>query len=671
MKPRLFALLLVLVLLGLGAAIAVHPLYLDAQQVTPTPSLLFLPLVMRNHPSSQEWTQFAHDAQRTGYNPQSVPTPWRWKWSWNGPDAAGQVPAGKFRLPRNSQPVTGGGRVYIAAGARGVYALSNANGQVLWNRNDIGAINSTPAYDPAQDALFVVSANGRLYRLNAANGQTLGQFDAGATSPLPLPPALAGDSVYFSMGSAVFALNKDTLAQHWAYNAGSPVHTPPAYSPGTQTVIVVSQDLYVHAINAGNGAQRWRVKPTRLQPGDPGGDSDYAQAANGWPVIAEEHGLVFVRYRLDWQTLWRWGLQSTNAQMRAFLQNNPDEQPLFALRLSDGSPAFIPNVGNGGFGDGDYMPMGPLPVVKPFPDGSEVAYVVMRGNPCLQAPCDSRWDSRLGEMVLDDTTVPGYGAGYVRYMTNTFFPTDEQAFLTMAGDHIFPAHWEAGIAHQITDRSNSRGDSASNPILVSNLPHIATSQDADVCGSGFLPGHYCAVGLSNTREWPGGFYIYWQEGAVYDRYWSEYAAWVVSNDTLYFVSTDGAVVALEQGSPNTAQAALLPVRFRSPEVSLPAPARPLAPDETWSYVGQEVTVQGQLADVFNNGKAVYLTFREPHQGAFIVRILRDAWDNFPIAPENLYTVGQTVRVRGKLDWYQGAPVIYVTRPEQIELIAGR
>ncbi|MGQ9794711.1 MAG: hypothetical protein ACUVSF_13665, partial [Anaerolineae bacterium] len=73
----------------------------------------------------------------------------------------------------------------------GVYALSHANGQALWNRNDIGDINSTPAYDPAQDALFVVSANGRLYRLNAANGQTLGEFNANAASPLPLPLALA------------------------------------------------------------------------------------------------------------------------------------------------------------------------------------------------------------------------------------------------------------------------------------------------------------------------------------------------------------------------------------------------------------------------------------------------------------------------------------------------
>ncbi|MER3457429.1 MAG: hypothetical protein C4309_01070, partial [Chloroflexota bacterium] len=63
-----------------------------------------------------EWTQFAHDAQHTSYTDQVVPTPWRWKWAWNGPDPNGAVSPGKFGLPRNVQPITGGGRVYIAAG---------------------------------------------------------------------------------------------------------------------------------------------------------------------------------------------------------------------------------------------------------------------------------------------------------------------------------------------------------------------------------------------------------------------------------------------------------------------------------------------------------------------------------------------------------------------------
>jgi outer membrane protein assembly factor BamB len=51
------------------------------------------------------------------------------------------------------------------------------------------------------------------------------------------------------MGNSVFAVNKNTMTQIWKYTANSPVHTPPAYSPSRDRVVVVTQDLYVHAID--------------------------------------------------------------------------------------------------------------------------------------------------------------------------------------------------------------------------------------------------------------------------------------------------------------------------------------------------------------------------------------------------------------------------------------
>jgi outer membrane protein assembly factor BamB len=510
---------------------------------------------------NSEWTQHAHDAQRTSYTNQVVALPWRWKWAWNGPTSSGGISSGKFGLPRNSQPVTGGGRVYIAAGSRGVYALNNANGSVVWNRTFGSAVNSTPAYDPDTNALFVVAANGTLYKLNSATGATVGQFSSDSSSDLPLPPAVISDRVFFSMGTRVYAINKQTMTQLWAYNAGAAVHTPPAYSPSRNRVIVVTEDLYVHAIDNATGTQVWRVKPTPRTGGDPGeNNTNVAEVKYGWPVIAEGHGYVLVKLRLDWHALWVFGpWPPDNATMRSNLQSRPEYQALFVLDLDDGSVPFIANVGHAGFGDGGYLPMGPQPVVKRYPNGDELVYTVIRGSDCDRndPACDGRWDSSFGEMVLDDTTVPGYLAGYVRFIRNTFFPTDEQAYVSMAGNYMFGGHWEAGIAHEITDRSPSRGTFA-NPIVTTDLPHIATSQDFDVCGTGFSSTHYCDQGLVNTRNWPAGFYIYWQQGNVYDQYWSEYATWVVSNDTIYFVSTDGAVVALE-GSTSSSTGAIFRV----------------------------------------------------------------------------------------------------------------
>ena len=113
-----------------------------------------------------EWSQHAHDAQHTSYTDQIVPTPWRWKWSWNGPNSTGGISTDKIYypgssnfttpgLPRNVQPITGGGKVYIAAGVYGIYALNeiDTNGDsfadVLWNVNPVasGGFYSTPAYD--------------------------------------------------------------------------------------------------------------------------------------------------------------------------------------------------------------------------------------------------------------------------------------------------------------------------------------------------------------------------------------------------------------------------------------------------------------------------------------------------------------------------------------------
>jgi hypothetical protein len=103
----------------------------------------------------------------------------------------------------------------------------------------------------------------------------------------------------------------------------------------------------------------------------------------GWPVIADGAGVVLVKLRLPWSTLWvDW--PQTNAAIRQFLTQNPQHQALYVLRLSDGVSPYIANIGHGGYGDGDYLPMGPQPVVKRFPNGKEVVYTVVRAKACVR-----------------------------------------------------------------------------------------------------------------------------------------------------------------------------------------------------------------------------------------------------------------------------------------------
>jgi outer membrane protein assembly factor BamB len=679
MKLKVFVLSLFLVLLGMSSVIATHSPRLTAQ-ATPTPLPLYLPLVLRAHPAagaSQEWTQHAHDAQHTGYTAQVVPHPWRLRWIWNGVDASGgvqKVTTGGS-LPRNVQPVTGGGRVYIAAGVDGVFALSETTGQQLWQQSGIGAVRSTVAYDPDTQAVFAVSAGGILYKLRASDGTVLGQFAAGQSSDLPLPPAVISDRVLFSMGNLVYAVNKQTMQPIWSYHAGATVAVPPAYSPSRDLVIVASEpDLYVHAIRNSDGVRQWRVRPVHPSRSF----EDPTEYRYGWPVIAESAGYVLIKVRLDWQVLWRdW--PQTNGEMRQMLVQNPGEQALFVLDLDDGNVPYIANVGHGGYGDSGYLPMGTQPVVKRLPDGKEVVYLIIRARHAY----DSRWDSHFGEMVLDNTTVSGLTGGDVRFIafdwppgySNPYLLTDEQPNVSMAGDYLFGGHWEAGFALQILDRSDARG-SFTNKITSQRLSTVATSQDyTGACA--FSASHYCASGLTNTREYDFGFYIYYNQGAVYDQYWSEYATWVVSNDNVYFRSCDGAIVALTSGNPQSATrnpqnvirngryAAASPETYQ-PIASSPAAVIPYTQARVWA--GRTVTVTGTLRYVFNNGKQVLLGFSDPHQGSFKAIIRQADWASFGGPPERLYRAGQRVEVVGRIAWYQGDPAVYVTAPEQIRVL---
>ncbi|MBK9140389.1 MAG: PQQ-binding-like beta-propeller repeat protein [Verrucomicrobia bacterium] len=620
--------------------------------------------------ANSNWWQHAHDAQRTGYAPAAPSPPWRWAWQWNGSDAQGRVVPGKMLLPRNVQPILAEGRVYIAAGTNGVFALSETNGAVLWQVRPGGAMNSTPAYDPVTRALFAVSGNGRLYKLSPTNGTTLAECGLGTPSDLPLPPALVSGRLFASMGRQVLALDPVSLRTNWLYDAGSTVHTPPAYSARHGCVVVCTADLHVHAIRNRDGTRLWRVKPGPHTP-----DAHHT-FAHGWPVIAEQHGLVLLRQRIHWDYLWLnpdpFGVPD-NATIRARLDAQPRARCHYALRLEDGTIAFHINNGAGGFGDGGYLPLGSMPVVRVFPDGREVALNFIRGD----GRYDARWDSHFGEILLDNETVPGLQAGDVRWIRhgNTpadddFLLTDEQPFLSAAGDYLFGSHWLVTYALHVQDRSPARGSFA-NKITTTKLPWFIVSQGA--CGPcAFSPTHYCAPSLNEDpgcgRNYAGGFYVCHGVGGptpVHDRFWTEYGCVVGLADKLIVRDTTGALFCLVSGDPAT-----VPPHGATRRAGGDTTAGGVS-HEAGAIVPEPVTREGELRYVFNNGKQVLLAFAQPHRGQFKALIPREAWAAFPGLGTAMgrdraerYREGQHVRVTGRLTWYQGDPAVVVTCPDQ-------
>ncbi|QQS44046.1 PQQ-binding-like beta-propeller repeat protein [Candidatus Roizmanbacteria bacterium] len=643
---------------------------------------------------SNEWTQFALNAQRTAYTSVEVPTPWKWKWSWNGANASGGVVSGKMSLPRNVQPVTGGGRVYVAAGSNGVYALKSSDGSVVWNQRTGATINSTVAYDAQTSSVFAVGTNGVLYKLNAANGQVTSSYNPNASSIFPLPPLILDNIVIYSMGNGIHAVNKATMERQWYYDAGVAIDTPPTYAANRKMIIAGARDLYFHGVNAATGARVWRVRPTIRTEFPSSGtygrtamSNNQAEVAYGWPVVSEANDIVLVTYRLDWNTIWTWSpWPTTNAAMRQNLLSNPGQQAVFALSLSTGQEAFKVNMTGGGFGDGDYLPMGPMPIVKTEANGNEVAYAMIRGD--NRTGFDGRDDSKFGELVLNGSTVSGYEAGDVRFIAYNNFgwpdgtglsnmPTDEAPYLSMAGNYLFGAHWMAGKGLIIENRDSSKGTFGS-PITSRSLPHIVNSTNASATANcTFSSSHYCTADTlyqeGDRRSFDGpGFYIYHgsYSPAVYDQYWVDYASWVISDRIILFRSTDGAVVALESGNPlakDTEGAANIAGVQSDAKENIEVSGPAIIPiDSTLSFVGQNKTVEGTIVDVFDNKKAVYITFARPHSGTFLARIRDEAYDKLKGEAMKKYHGNMKVRITGTIDMYKGDPVIYITDLNQIQ-----
>lgn len=104
-----------------------------------------------------------------------------------------------------------------------------------------------------------------------------------------------------------------------------------------------------------------------------------------------------------------------------------------------------------------------------------------------------------------------------------------------------------------------------------------------------------------------------------------------------------------------------------------APAETALPVISWQeadrYVDQDVVVEGRVVRAHDSGRATFLNFTRNWRGTFTVVIFAGDYDRFPAPPKDLY-LNRTIRVRGRVKLYQGAPEIVVEAPEQIAVVDG-
>ena len=464
--------------------------------------------------SNLEWHQDAHDPARTGYIQEEPVQPWRLLWTWNGPDPQGGAGDHFYDAPPEARSVTGDCCIFVPAGDQGLFALQKDTGRLVWNISPT-AFNASPAYDLQTGYLFAGGENGVLYKIDPRSGEISAEYHAGA--PLDKALLLAGGYAYaVSVDGGLHKVELDEMTAIWVYSHSSAASTPAAYSSRYGLIIYTTAVLQVHAVDSSNGVARWVTQPSSLSA-----DEGPYSFEGYWPVVADDTGLVFVRLNLGMSALWSGPSEKNvypldNHATRQYLIENPRLQNLFALRLEDGQPAFIPAVGYGGVEttDGSIKELagGPVPVIRRFEDGSEVAYSFFRSE--QGDPPDGRWDSHIGEMVLDSQTFPGLQAGdlrFIRFENSYSHITDEQCPISMAGDTIFHAHWGASESVRITDRSAELGLSYHDAIQTQ--PHPVVIRRMQACSSYDPIEHWTSCDLilySDGRTWKGpGWWVYW------------------------------------------------------------------------------------------------------------------------------------------------------------------
>jgi outer membrane protein assembly factor BamB len=478
--------------------------------------------------SAEDWPQDIHDAQRTGYTNEDPLLPWTFVWTWNGPDENGGTGNHFYHQPEPYVPwearlAIADNKVFVPANNEGLYCLNLANGSPLWNLR-VTSFNATPAYDSSTHYLYAGGDDGWLYKINSTNGNVAEKYYVGGKLRKPL--LLVGDFVYVFSGSGdLHKVDTATMTSKWIYHSGSTVQTLAAYSPSRDIIIFGTADLYVHAVKNSNGALKWKVKPTPNQP------SEMVDFIGGWPVIAEDHGLVFIRLSLGEinkvigagggpNSVW----PSTNVEIKSRLSAHPELKTFFPLNLDDGTEKFVAAVAPSGVeqltNGSPRLRIHTFPVVRKWA-GKEVVYTIWQNgqNDGSDAWFDGRGDSQVGEMVLDNNTVDGYEAGDLRFVKFASFgyyvsTTDEGCPLTMAGEVIFHSHWGASEAVRIVNRGSNVGLTLANPIITSKIPPVI--RRLDPCGVKNTTTHYfsCPYNVclfDDGRPYPDreGWWVYW------------------------------------------------------------------------------------------------------------------------------------------------------------------
>jgi outer membrane protein assembly factor BamB len=205
------------------------------------------------------------ESLRTGANPEAPI--WTYRPSWSLAleyERAVVAPSRAHGEPyERGQPEidAAGRRLFVGSSDGGLYALSAADGQLLWRYETLGAVQCAPLYDPAEDVLYFGSNDGALYKVRAADGSLLWRFSSNAE--VSRRPVLSGGILYaVNANDTVLALAPETGQLRWSQHRAPATGMEVAGYSGPLVwrgkVYLGFSDGTVTAFDARTGEERWQ-----------------------------------------------------------------------------------------------------------------------------------------------------------------------------------------------------------------------------------------------------------------------------------------------------------------------------------------------------------------------------------------------------------------------------
>lgn len=310
--------------------------------------------------SSTDWPQLQHDAQHSGYVPQTVGPPYTQLWR-----------VKHFPISTRVQPIIAENKIFLPSNNGSFYALNTVNGQISWSYLTGGALVNTAAYN--QGKVYFGSTDHYIYALNAVNGSLAWRYLTSST--VKTAPVVAEGKVFIGGSDGYFyALEENSGSLVWRYYVGMPIYDSAAYDNGR--VYFGGMDSKAYALEASTGNLLWS-----FQTNGQGFRDRWTVAGNGkaffTPMLIDYHQALnsgtYLFHAENNIYNQPWSVQKQ--AIVDHLASNPYQQAMYVLNQQTGQQPFVAPVL---YASGGSSSPHPQPVLLP---NGNVNVIYRRGFP--------------------------------------------------------------------------------------------------------------------------------------------------------------------------------------------------------------------------------------------------------------------------------------------------